>query len=273
MSERLTGLRARLHGEGPQLLGLFVIVPRVEVVEAAATAGFDLVVLDCEHGPFGIDSLAPLVAAGRGAGLYVVVRVASNDAQSIGAVLDVGADGVLVPHVGSGEAALRVASAGRYPPAGDRSVNLWVRAAGFGHRADYLAEADSEVAVLAMVEGAEAHLNLDDITGTDGLDAIFVGPMDLAASMGLATTPSDPRVVDAARDILTRAEAAGRAASVFAATPAAAKAWLDAGVRLVVLSVDAYLIRQGFLAAASAARSGPAVPPADTTAPAANRES
>lgn len=265
VSARFTGLRARLHGEGPQLLGLFVIVPRVEVVETAATAGFDLVVLDCEHGPFGIDSLAPLVAAAWGAGLYVVVRVATNDAQSIGAALDVGADGVLVPHVGSGEAAHRVASASRYPPVGDRSVNLWVRAAGFGHRSDYLAEADNGVAVLAMAEGAEAHLNLDDIVGTNGVDAIFVGPMDLAASMGLATTPSDPRVTGAARDILTRAEEAGKAAAVFASSPATAKAWLDAGVRLVVLSVDAYLIRQGFLAAASAARPSPAVAPADIT--------
>lgn len=269
MSTSFTGLRARLHGGGPQLLGLFVIVPRVEVVEAAATTGFDLVVLDCEHGPFGIDSLAPLVAAAQGAGLLVVVRVAANDAQTIGAVLDVGADGVLVPHVGSGEDALRIASAGRYPPAGDRSVNLWVRAAGFGHRTDYLSTADDEVAVLAMVEGAEAHLKLDEIIGTDGLDAIFVGPMDLAASMGLAATPSDPRVVDAARNIVARAEAAGKAAAVFAATPAAAKDWLDAGVRLVVLSVDAYLMRQGFLAAASAARPDPVVP----TTPSARMES
>lgn len=275
MTASYAGLRARLHGEGPQLLGLFVIVPRIEVVEAAATTGFDLVILDCEHGPFGIDALAPLVAAAHGAGIFVVVRVAANDAQAIGAVLDVGADGVLVPHVGCGEDARRVATAARYPPAGDRSVNLWVRAAGFGHRTDYLSTADDGVAVLAMVEGAEAHRRLDEITGADGIDAVFVGPMDLAASMGLSATPSDPQVADAARDIVARAELSGKAASVFAASPETASGWLDAGVRLVVLSVDAYLMRQGFVAAASAARAGHLVPDADHngTTPTARTES
>jgi 2-keto-3-deoxy-L-rhamnonate aldolase RhmA len=258
-----SGLRARLHGYGPQLLGLFVIIPRIEVVEAAATAGFDLVVIDCEHGPFGIDTLVPLVAAAQGAGIFVVVRVATNDAQVIGAVLDVGADGVLVPHVGSGEDALRVATASRYPPVGARSINLWVRATGFGHRTDYLSTADAAVAVLAMVEGAEAHRRLDEITAADDIDGVFVGPMDLAASMGLSATPSDPQVTAAARDIVARAEFAGKAASVFAASTEAAKGWLDAGVRLVVLSVDAYLMRQGFVAAAAAARPSHAIPPAD----------
>ncbi len=259
-SQSFSGLRGRLHGTGQQLLGLFVIVPRIEVVEAAASAGFDLVVLDCEHGPFGIEAVAPLIAAAHGAGMYVVVRVAANNAQGIGAMLDCGADGVLVPHVGSGEEARKAVLASRFPPSGDRSVHLWVRAAVYGHRSDFLRTADSSVAVLTMVEGKDAHARLDEITRTDGVDGIFVGPMDLAASLGLAASPSDPRVLEAARDIITRAELTGKATSIFAPTPEAAQGWLAAGVRMVVLSVDAFLIRQGFQAANDAARLGSAVP-------------
>jgi 2-keto-3-deoxy-L-rhamnonate aldolase RhmA len=257
----LRGLRAALHDPGRQLLGTFVIVPRVEVVETVASAGYDLVVLDCEHGPFGVDALLPLVAAAQGTGMYAVVRVPGAEPQQIGAALDCGADGVLVPHVGCGAAAAGVVAASRFPPQGDRSVHLWVRAARYGSDTEYLGTANDGVAVLAMVEGAEAHARLDEITGTEGLDAVFVGPMDLAASLGLAATPYDPRVFDAAADIVRRADAAGRATSIFAPHADAARRWLEAGVRLVVMSVDTALMRNGFTDAARTARGDAAAQP------------
>ena len=254
-----TGLRARLHEVGNPVLGTFVIIPRVEVVEAMASAGFDLVVLDCEHGPYGVESLTPLIAAAQGAGMYAMVRVASNDEQSIGAVFDCGADGVLVPHVGSGPQARSAVAASRFPPLGERSVHPWVRAAGYGADATFVSTADRSVAVLAMVEGQDAHALLDDITSTADLDAIFVGPMDLAASLGLAATPSDPRVAEAAKDIIDRAAAAGKVTSIFAPTAADAQTWLAAGVQLVVLSVDIAIMHRGFAAAAAEARVVPEV--------------
>lgn len=254
MVAALSGLRADLlAGEG-QLLGMFVIVPRVEVVEAAAAVGFDLVVLDCEHGPFGVESLPALIAAARGAGLWVVVRVSANDDQAIGAVLDCGPDGVLIPHVNSGADAERAVRASRFPPHGDRSVHPWVRAARYGQVNDYVSTADNSLAVLIMAEGRDAISNLDELTRTAGADAVFVGPMDLAASLGLAHSPADPRVVEAARDILLRTREAGKAAAIFAAEPEDARRWFSAGARLVVLSVDTALIREGFQRAVDAAR-------------------
>ena len=252
-SPEISGLRRRLHERGG-LLGLFVIVPRIEVVETAAAAGFDLVVLDCEHGPFGIEAVAPLVAAAHGVGIHVMVRVAGHEPQAIGAVLDSGVDGVIMPHVESGEDARRVVSAARFPPSGDRSVHLSVRAAGYSSDPDYVRTADASVAVLAMVEGADAHTRLDEITAVAGIDGIFVGPMDLAASLGLPSSPWDSRVTAAARDIVGRAQRAGRVTSIFAPTPDAAQSWLASGVHMVALSVDAFLMRQGFEAAVTAAR-------------------
>ncbi|WP_114905844.1 HpcH/HpaI aldolase family protein [Ornithinimicrobium murale] len=245
----LSGLRERIHGTGHQLLGLFIIVPRVEVVEAAAAAGFDVVILDCEHGPYGVDVLSPLVAAAHGAGIYAIVRVPGNDEQAVGAALDCGADGVLVPHVGSGEEARRVARASRFPPDGNRSVHPWVRAAQYGAQDRYVSSANHSVAVLAMVEGSEAHARLDEILHVGDLDGVFVGPMDLAASLGLADAPDDPRVHAAANDIVARANHSGKATSIFAPTPQDAHTWLAAGVRLVVLSVDTALMHQAFATA------------------------
>jgi len=254
MAAAHSGLRADLlAGEG-QLLGMFIIVPRVEVVEAAAAAGFDLVVLDCEHGPFGVESLSPLIAAARGAGLWVVVRVPANDEQAIGAVLDCGPDGVLVPHVNSGSDALRAVRASRFPPHGDRSVHPWVRAARYGEVNDYVSTADNSLAVLVMAEGRDAINNLDELTRTVGADAVFVGPMDLAASLGLAHAPFDPRVTEAAGDILLRTKEAGKAAAIFAVEADDARRWFTAGARLVVLSVDTALMREGFQRAVDAVR-------------------
>lgn len=252
-SPDLSGLRGRLRA-GEQLLGTFVIIPRVEIVEAAAGAGFDVVVLDCEHGPFGVEALPPLLAAARAGGLHAVVRVPPGDAHSIGAVLDCGADGVLVPHVGSGEEARRVAEASRFPPVGERSVHPWVRGARYGRETGYVDTADRSIAVLAMVEGQDAHIELDAIVGTAGVDGAFVGPLDLAASLGLGANPGDPRVTAAARDIVSRCADAGKATAIFAPAPEDARRWIDAGVGLVVLSVDTALVRSGFETAVAAAR-------------------
>lgn len=239
-----------------QLVGTFVIVPRVEIVETAAAAGFDLVVLDLEHGPFGVESLPPLVAAAHAAGIGAIVRVARGDEPSIGAVLDVGADGVLVPHVDSGAEAARVANGSRFPPAGERSVHLWVRAAQYGADAEFLRTADERTAVIAMAEGSQAQAELEEIVATPGIDAVFVGPMDLAASLGFAHDPYAEEVIDAARDIIERTARAGRSTAIFAPTPEHAALWLRAGVGLVLLSVDTQMLRLGMATALESARAG-----------------
>ncbi|HEV7964795.1 MAG TPA: aldolase/citrate lyase family protein [Actinoplanes sp.] len=243
-----TGLRQRLR-HGAPLVGTFITVPRVEILEIAAVSGFDLVVLDLEHGPFGVEALPALIAAGRGAGLAVVVRVAQNSEQAIGAVLDAGADGVLIPHVGDATDAGAAVRAARMPPAGTRSLHAWIRAAHYGADTDYVTTADRGVAVLVMAEGQDAIRDLPGILATPDLDAVFVGPMDLSASLGLTGQPDHPRVTALAGDVLTAAVASGRAGGIFAPTVQRAAAWFAAGARLVVVSVDTDLTRRGFTAA------------------------
>ena len=253
---RLTGLRRRLREAQAPLLGTFVIVPRVEVVEAIALAGFDVVVLDIEHGPLSVESLPPLVAAAHGAGMHVLVRVADQLPHGIGSVLDAGADGVVVPHVDSAAEARAAVAAARFPPAGERSIHLAVRAGGYGQRSDYLADSNASVAVLTMVESAEGLARLDEVLAVDDLDGVFVGPMDLAASLGLdpTTQTHDEVVLDCIRRVRDRAVAQDKAAAIFAPDPRGAREWLDAGIRLVALSVDTLLIAEGFRTAHASAR-------------------
>lgn len=244
-------LRDRLRRTEGHVLATFVTLPRVEVVELVAVAGFDAVILDLEHGPFGVGALPPLVAAAHGQGLAAIVRVPDGRAQVIGAALDVGADAILVPHVTSAAGAGDAARAARFPPQGTRGANPWVRAAQYGADARYLEDANERVAVIAMVEGREGLENLDAILDVEGVDAVFVGPVDLSSSLGLRGDTEHPSVVQLAADVIRRAAAAGVAPGIFAPTPSAAARWVQADARFVALGVDAGLMLAGLSAATS----------------------
>jgi 4-hydroxy-2-oxoheptanedioate aldolase len=250
-------LRARLAAHDP-LLATFNLLPSPEIVELIALAGFDVVVVDLEHGPHDLADLRRALAAADARGLPALARVRTAAAAEIGAVLDLGAAGVLVPHVGSAAAAAAVVRAARFAPAGDRGANPWVRAAGYGSRQDWFARADAEVAVLVMVEGADALGELDRIVAVPGLDGIFLGPVDLSHALGVPGQWDHPEVVGAVRAAVRTAREAGVAAGLFTPDPRAVAGWWRRGARLVAAGVDTGFVRAGLAAAVDAA--GRAVP-------------
>lgn len=234
-------LRQRLRDRSAPLTSTFVLLPRVEIVEALAHTGFDAVILDFEHGPFGIAELSPLVAAAQGAGSQVIVRV--EDASGIGPVLDTGIDGILVPHVGSAADAAAVVDAVRFPPAGARSINPYVRSARYGTDESYLTD---RVATIVMVEGTDGLAALSDIAAVPGVDAIFVGPVDLSAALGFPGEPEHPRVLETIAEIIKTLAAADVATAMYCPTPAAARRWLELGAQLVAVSADIAMAMDGF---------------------------
>lgn len=240
--------------EGRSLLATFVLIPRIEIVELVGIAGFDVVVLDLEHGPYGIESLSPLVAAAHGVGLQCVVRVSRLDASEIGSALDCGADGVLVPHVSSRAEAEEAVRAARFPPEGNRGANPYVRAAAYSARSGFLTEANSSAACLALVEGRAGMASIDEIVAVPGLDGVFIGPVDLSAELGVPGETDSPIVQEAVRDLVSRASARGVATSVFADKAESARRWLELGVRMVTFSVDTALTFRAFREAVGALR-------------------
>jgi 2-keto-3-deoxy-L-rhamnonate aldolase RhmA len=245
-SPRTESLRAALRGDAP-LVATFLMVPRVEMIEMLSLAGFDAVIIDLEHGPMTVEDLPSLAAAAQGSGLYAVARLAMGGAAEVGAALDAGLDGVLAPHVSSPEAARALVEAGRFPPLGSRSLNPYVRGTAYGVSDGAGPEAANErVALVAMVEGDNALGSLDAIVDVDGLDAVFVGPVDLSGSLGFPGQPEHPTVVAAVRDIFDRLGDRGTSVGIFAPTPEAANRWIGAGAALVALSADAAMAMDGF---------------------------
>lgn len=241
----LTELRGRISS-GERLIGTFSLIPATEIIEIVAVAGFDFVIVDMEHGPYDLGTVRDAVVAARASGLASVIRVRDAAPDLIGAVLDIGCDGVLVPQITSAPQAQAVLHAARFSPDGTRGANPYVRAAGYGSVPDWFAKADRDVAVMLMIEGSEGVAACPEILALPGLDAVFLGPVDLSHSLGLPGQIGHPRVVDTLAGIVARATEHGVATAIFAHDADAAQDWLRHGVQLIASGVDADIIRTGF---------------------------
>ena len=205
-----SGLRATLTDPEERLLATFVLIPRVEVIELLAAAGFAAVILDFEHGPLTVSELPPLVAAAQGGGMYALARLADGLDRTIAGALDAGVDGILVPHVSSADDARDLIAAGRFPPDGTRSINPYVRGLGYtGTDHKDLSRANRRTALVAMVEGRAGVAELDRIRALPELDAVFVGPVDMSAALGHPNQPEHPEVIATITECFAPAQCRG----------------------------------------------------------------
>lgn len=239
----MQGFRARLKEAAP-MLGTFLKIPSTQPAEMLGALGFDFAVIDEEHAPLNPETTDLMLLACRASGMAGLVRV--RGPSDILRVLDSGADGVLVPHVTSAEVAAQIVSLARYED-GSRGLSPTTRAGVFGGVPvpQHMAAQDARCAVITMIEDAEAVDRIDAIVATPGLDAIFVGRADLAASMGAAAQGGG---LDAAvHRILGSARDAGLPALVLAANSMEVGALGQLGATGFLTGSD-----QGFLRASAA---------------------
>lgn len=228
---------------GQPAFGLSVMFPSPQLVEMAAGLGFDWVLIDCEHGSIGIESVELMVMAAESAGLTPIVRPATNSSLDILRVMDRGAAGVQVPHVNTRADAERAVQAVKFHPIGRRSMAAGTRAQAYdlGPGAKGFSErSNRETLVCVQLEDAEAIANADDILKAEGVDVFFIGPSDLAQSMGHPGNNSAPEVVKAIDETLAKIVRAGRNPGMPAATEAVEKA-VAKGVRYIYTHVPKLL--------------------------------
>lgn len=176
--------------KGEPVSGVLLRIPSEEIVEIAASCGVDFILIDCEHGPNDTIALRQHVSAAAIFGVETIVRVGSADQSDILRALDLGASGIVYPHIDDQHTAAQVVQWSRYRPLGDRGFALYSRAAGYGtiSAEEHRARTESSVLVFAMLESPAAAAAADDILRTPGLDGYMIGTSDLAASTG----PTDP---------------------------------------------------------------------------------
>lgn len=235
--------KERLASGRPQI-GLWMSLASPLAADAVSRLGFDWLLCDTEHAPLEVSgALAILQAADQRS--HVLVRAAWNDKVLIKRHLDQGATSLLAPFVDTPEEAAAAVAAMRYPPQGVRGVAGGVRAGGFGTDPTYLARANDGLCLVVQVETAGAMGRLREIAAVDGVDAIFFGPSDLAASLGHLGQPGHPSVQTAIRDGLAQLKQVGTPAGTLATTTEDARRYLDWGFDFVAVGVDLGLLMEG----------------------------
>jgi len=238
-------LKQRLKN-GEVVVGPFVNLASGALIEIAAFAGFDFIIIDTEHGPLDIPVAENLCRTADSVGITPIVRVRENDGPQILRALDIGAHGVQVPQITCREDAEAVVNAAKYSPMGMRGVSPYTRAARyFSDGSKIFDRLNDESMVLVHIEGVAGLDNLADIVQVEGLDVIFLGPYDLSQSLGIPGQVNDPRVVDRMREAAALVNEAGLTVGTFTDSPEAANRWIEAGVRYISLSVDTGIYLRG----------------------------
>lgn len=231
---------ALLRGE-PRF-GLWLAMAHPTAAEIAANAGFDWCLIDAEHGPNDIPGILSQLHALAGGTCEVCVRVPSGDPHFIKQVLDLGVQTLLVPMVETAEQARNLVRAIRYPTAGIRGVGAaQSRATQYGKIFDYYATADEEICLIVQIESRVALNNIEEIAAVDGVNGLFLGPADLAASLGYLGTPSASVVTEALEDAAARIVASGKALGVIAFDPTTHKRLREIGAVFLAVGGDVAL--------------------------------
>lgn len=231
-------LKTKLRA-GKKTAGAWVQLASPFTAEIFSNAGFDWLMLDMEHGPGDVLTLIHQVHAMKGTDTVPLVRCPWNDFVAIKRILDAGAKGVLIPYVNSKEEAEAAVKACKYPIEGIRGVSGSPRAPGYGQNIGaYLQRANDEIFIMTAVETPEAVKNLDDILSVDGLNGIFIGPMDLASSMGFKGDASQREVQEAIREIEKKVLASGKVLATTTGTWEQAQKLFERGYSMLMLMAD-----------------------------------
>jgi 4-hydroxy-2-oxoheptanedioate aldolase len=233
---------------GEELIGMFLNVPSPIIMEIMHLAGLDFTIIDAEHAPFNPETIDQCVRVGDFCGLEAIIRVHDNFPVYIQRAMDLLPAAIMVPQVSFREDAQRVIQAAYFPPKGSRGFSPNIRFAGYSsdNTPDLTRLANENACVICQVEGAEGIENLGEILSIDGIDAIFIGPHDLSASIGHPGELDHPEVEEKMKEIITKTGEHGKTVGSFCQNLEMAKKWRRIGIRFLTVGVDAANIYRAF---------------------------
>jgi 4-hydroxy-2-oxoheptanedioate aldolase len=233
--------------DGRPRFGMWLASGSGYVTEVCAGSGIDWVLLDQEHAPNDLRTILEQLQVLAGyPDVDVVVRPPAADPVVIKRLLDIGAQNIIVPMIDGPREASAAVAATRYPPAGVRGVgSALARASRWNRISDYLVTADEDVSLTVQVETVAGLAQLGDIVDIDGVDAVFIGPADLAASMGKLGQPEHPDVISTIENALAAIAERGKSAGVNAFNETVARRYLKAGANFVLVGADVALLARG----------------------------
>ena len=228
---------------GKRLIGCWCSLGNAITTEIMGIAGFDWLLLDGEHAPNDVLNFIPQLMALKDSPSAAVVRPKWNDMVEIKQLLDIGFYNFLIPFVESADDARRAVAATRYPPQGVRGVSVSHRSNRYGQIKDYQQTVNDNISVIVQIESRRAVAVVEEIAAIEGVDALFIGPSDLAAGFGHLGNPLEPEVQAAMQQVITAAKAQGKPVGILAPVEADAQRYLEMGISLVAVGSDLGLFR------------------------------
>lgn len=232
--------------KGDVQLGLWTQLGSAITAELLSGCGYDFIGLDAEHGPSDyLDIYAQLQACAAGGPTQPIVRVHNHDISLIKRYLDAGVNTLMVPQVDTVQQAEALVAAVRYPPHGVRGYCGAPRASGFGRIKNYATTCEEEFCLIVMPETTLALENIEAIAAVEGVDAFFIGPGDLAASLGYIGQPMHPHVIQVIEDTGRRIRAAGKVVGILCTDEAQTRRYIELGFQIVAIGSDQGLLTKG----------------------------
>jgi 4-hydroxy-2-oxoheptanedioate aldolase len=232
--------------QGEALNGCWLNLGSALTAEIVGSAGFDWVLIDLEHGAGNEKDVLSQLQALENSNTAAIVRIESGAKQRIHRVLDVGAEGIMCPHINNAKEAKEVVYGLRYPPHGGRGVARMVRATGFGKNfAEYYNNANENIIGIVQIETPGALDHLDEIASIDGVDVLFIGPADLTMALGIFGQFDHPLFLDAVKATINAAEKAGKVTGILLVNPDDYNTFYNLGIRMIACGADATFVAEG----------------------------
>jgi 2-keto-3-deoxy-L-rhamnonate aldolase RhmA len=244
----MSDLKAKLDHGGLVIGTMISEIRNPNLAYMLVQSGFDFFIIDTEHGAYSPETISNMIAAARGAGIDVIVRIPEIRREAIMKPLDSGAAGLLVPMVNTADQAEEIMTYAKYPPIGNRGVAL-SRAHSAYRRpnpAEYLEQANKSTFIAVQAESPLAIENLEFIAATPGVDSIFVGPADLSVGMGIPGQLTHPREVDAIARVIDVCQQHDVIPGIHMSNVDTLKGWIQRGMRFVSFSSDVDLLARAW---------------------------
>jgi len=227
----------------PFVVGTFLEIPSPQLIELLGLAGFDFVVIDCEHGAIDLKDTAQLIRASLSTEISPLVRVPTCEPVAVRQPLDMGAVGIHVPQIGSAAMAQLAVRSAKFFPKGERGLQPFVRAASYHSysTSDYLNAANEDTAIVLHLEGTRGVSSIDEIFKVEGFDVAFLGPYDLSQSLGIPGQVKDPRILATMREMVQKAQPVGVRIGTYCDDVETALEYRELGVTYLTISIDAFI--------------------------------
>lgn len=241
----MKNIKTRIYN-GETLIGCWLNLGSALTSEIAGMSGFDWVLIDIEHGSGSESHVLHQLQALEHTPAASIVRVESYQRQRFHRVLDFGAEGIMCPRIQTPAEAQQAVKAIRYPPEGTRGVARMVRATNFGSDfEEYYTNQKKNLVCIVQIETEEILNSLDAVAATDGIDVLFVGPMDLSVALGVLGQPDHPKFIDAIKATADAAKKEGKAAGILLQKPEEFERYYELGFRFIACGSDSGFVRDG----------------------------